>query len=75
VLIGGQARLPFIWVLLGLLGGLETLGFIGLFLGPAIMAALIALWRDWTGAPEPVEELQPRRVRRAASAAVRPRRT
>ena len=55
VLIGGAARLPFIWVLLGLLGGLETLGFIGLFLGPAIMAALIALWRDWTGAPEPAE--------------------
>jgi len=75
VLIGGQARLPFIWVLLGLLGGLETLGFIGLFLGPAIMAALIALWRDWTGSPEPVEERQPRRVRRAASAAVRSRQT
>jgi predicted PurR-regulated permease PerM len=34
-----------------LLGGLETLGFIGLFLGPAIMAALIALWREWTEAP------------------------
>ena len=26
VLIGGAARLPFIWVLLGLLGGLETSG-------------------------------------------------
>ena len=52
VLIGGAARLPFIWVLFGLLGGLETLGFIGLFLGPAIMAALVSLWRDWTGSPE-----------------------
>jgi predicted PurR-regulated permease PerM len=51
VLIGGAARLPFVWVLLGLLGGLETLGFIGLFLGPATMAALIALWREWTEAP------------------------
>jgi predicted PurR-regulated permease PerM len=51
VLIGGSARLPFVWVLLGLLGGLETLGFIGLFLGPAIMAALIALWREWTETP------------------------
>jgi predicted PurR-regulated permease PerM len=50
ILIGGQARLPFLWVLLGLLGGLETLGIIGLFLGPAIMAALIALWREWTEA-------------------------
>jgi predicted PurR-regulated permease PerM len=75
VLIGGAARLPFLWVLLGLLGGLETLGIIGLFLGPAIMAALIALWRDWTGSPEPVTATPPHRVRRAASGAVRPRRT
>ena len=67
VLIGGAARLPFIWVLLGLLGGLETLGFIGLFLGPAIMAALIALWRDWTGSSEAaVEPRSHPRVRRAA---------
>ena len=47
-IIGGAARLPFLWVLLGILGGLETFGIIGLFLGPAIMAALISLWRDWT---------------------------
>jgi predicted PurR-regulated permease PerM len=75
VLIGGAARLPFLWVLFGLLGGLETLGIIGLFLGPAIMAALIALWRDWTGEPEPGEAKSPRPVRRAARSAVRPRRT
>jgi predicted PurR-regulated permease PerM len=48
---GGAARLPFLWVLLGILGGLETFGIIGLFLGPAIMAALISLWRDWTELP------------------------
>ena len=48
VVIGGAARLPFLWVLLGILGGLESFGIIGLFLGPAIMAALISLWRDWT---------------------------
>jgi predicted PurR-regulated permease PerM len=51
VIIGGAARLPFLWVLLGILGGLETFGIVGLFLGPAIMAALISLWRDWTEAP------------------------
>jgi predicted PurR-regulated permease PerM len=48
VVIGGSAQLPFLWVLLGILGGLESFGIIGLFLGPAIMAALISLWRDWT---------------------------
>ena len=49
VLIGGATRLPFIWVLLGILGGVEQWGLIGLFLGPAIMAALILLWREWAG--------------------------
>lgn len=49
VLIGGATRLPFLWVLLGILGGVETFGLLGLFLGPAVMAALILLWRQWTG--------------------------
>ena len=50
-LIGGAVRLPFLWVLLGILGGLESFGFLGLFVGPAVMAALIALWREWTDPP------------------------
>ena len=45
-LIGGAVRLPFLWVLLGILGGLETIGLLGLFLGPALMAALVSIWRD-----------------------------
>jgi predicted PurR-regulated permease PerM len=48
VLIGSATRLPFIWVLFGILGGVATWGLLGLFLGPAIMAALIMLWREWT---------------------------
>ena len=47
VLIGGATKLPFLWVLLGILGGVEMWGLIGLFLGPAIMAALILMWREW----------------------------
>jgi predicted PurR-regulated permease PerM len=47
-LIGGATKLPFLWVLLGILGGLEVWGLIGLFVGPAVMAALILLWREWT---------------------------
>ena len=46
LLIGSSARLSFIWVLLGIFGGLSAFGIIGLFLGPAILAALIALWRE-----------------------------
>ena len=48
-LIGGTTKLPFIWVLLGILGGVETFGLLGLFVGPAIMAALILLWREMAG--------------------------
>jgi predicted PurR-regulated permease PerM len=46
-LIGGATHLPFIWVLLGILGGVEVWGLLGLFVGPAIMAALMLLWREW----------------------------
>jgi predicted PurR-regulated permease PerM len=69
VLIGGSTRLPFLWVLFGLLGGLETMGFIGLFVGPAVMAALIALWREWTGSPEPAARHRRSPARRTASGA------
>jgi predicted PurR-regulated permease PerM len=69
VLIGGAARLPFLWVLLGILGGLETFGLLGLFLGPVVMAALMSLWREWTQPAIPRDEPKPaeivRRGRRA----------
>jgi predicted PurR-regulated permease PerM len=52
-LIGGATRLPFVWVLLGILGGVETFGLLGLFLGPAVMAALILLWRELAGVGAP----------------------
>jgi predicted PurR-regulated permease PerM len=55
VLIGGATRLPFLWVLLGILGGVEAWGLVGLFLGPAIMAALILLWREFV-APDPLSQ-------------------
>ncbi|QDH14640.1 AI-2E family transporter [Oecophyllibacter saccharovorans] len=48
VLIGGTTKVPFMWVLLGILGGAETWGLLGLFLGPAIMAVLHLLWIHWT---------------------------
>lgn len=47
-LIGSATSMPFIWVLLGILGGVETFQLLGLFLGPAVMAALLSLWRDLT---------------------------
>ena len=49
VMIGDATRLPFMVVLLGILGGIEALGLIGLVVGPALMAVLMLLWREWVG--------------------------
>jgi predicted PurR-regulated permease PerM len=45
-LIGGSIRLPFFWALLGVFGGLETFGIVGLFIGPAILAVALTVWRE-----------------------------
>ena len=55
VLIGGATRLPFLWVLIGILGGVETLGLLGLFVGPATMAVLVMLWREFVEREPPVD--------------------
>lgn len=49
VLIGGAIRLPFLAVLFGILGGVETLGILGLFVGPIIMVLFITLWHESQG--------------------------
>lgn len=45
-MIGNTARLPFLLVLFGILGGAQTFGLVGLFIGPALMTALAVMWRD-----------------------------
>jgi predicted PurR-regulated permease PerM len=47
-LIGGAARLPFLLSLVAILGGIETFGLVGLFLGPIIMAAFLTALREWS---------------------------
>jgi len=46
-LISQQARIPFLVVLFGVLGGLAAFGLVGLFVGPVILAVLLAIWREW----------------------------
>lgn len=46
-LISREAAIPFIVVLFGVLGGLATFGLVGLFIGPVILAVLLAVWREW----------------------------
>ena len=50
-LVGGSARLPFLFAFVGIFGGLAAFGLIGLFLGPVIMAALLTVWREWIFRP------------------------
>lgn len=47
-LISQGAALPFLLVLLGVIGGLLAFGFIGLFLGPTLLAVGYAMLREWT---------------------------
>jgi predicted PurR-regulated permease PerM len=47
LVISNQSRIPFLLVLFGVLGGLTAFGFVGLFVGPVILAILIAIWREW----------------------------
>jgi predicted PurR-regulated permease PerM len=47
-LISRGANLPFIIVLLGVIGGVMTFGFIGLFLGPVLLAVGYSLAREFT---------------------------
>ncbi|HQT27078.1 MAG TPA: AI-2E family transporter, partial [Burkholderiales bacterium] len=48
MLIGDSAGLPLILIILGMLGGIETFGLLGIFIGPVIMATIVSLWREWT---------------------------
>lgn len=45
-LIGHRVDLPFLAVLFGLLGGVSTMGVLGLFIGPFMMAVLFWWLRD-----------------------------
>jgi len=47
LIISRGARLPFLLVLLGVLGGVIAFGFIGIFLGPVLLAVGLGLARRW----------------------------
>lgn len=46
LLISGAVQLPFLAVLFGILGGVETLGLLGLFVGPIVMVLFVTLWQE-----------------------------
>ncbi|TIL37848.1 AI-2E family transporter [Mesorhizobium sp.] len=58
-LVGGPIKLPFLPTFFGLVGGVKTMGFLGLFIGPVLMALLVAIWREWLREVELADELAP----------------
>jgi len=48
LLISRGSSLPFVLVLLGVLGGVLAFGFVGIFLGPVLLAVGFNLARSWT---------------------------
>lgn len=47
-LIGRETRLPMLWLFLAILGGLRSFGFLGVLLGPAVLALFLACVRIYT---------------------------
>ncbi len=55
LIISRGSDLPFVLVLLGVLGGAVAFGFIGVFLGPVLLAVGAALVREWTAGTPPTD--------------------
>jgi len=62
LLISGPTQIPFLLVLFGVLGGLSTLGLLGLFVGPVVLSVAFALLAEFGKRPD----LSPPSAARAA---------
>ena len=47
LVISGATKIPFLLIMFGVLGGLASFGLVGLFIGPMILAVLLAIWKEW----------------------------
>jgi predicted PurR-regulated permease PerM len=47
LVISSATQIPFLLVMFGVIGGLTAFGLIGMFVGPVIVAVLLAVWREW----------------------------
>lgn len=58
-LISRETNLPFVPVLLGVIGGVLAFGFIGVFIGPVLLAVSFALLHEWAGKKAPAAATAP----------------
>jgi predicted PurR-regulated permease PerM len=54
-LISRGSNLPLILMFFGVLGGLMAFGFLGVFLGPTLLAIGYVLFQEWSGEPRRVK--------------------
>ncbi|TCM69155.1 putative PurR-regulated permease PerM [Acinetobacter calcoaceticus] len=47
LVISGATQIPFLLIMFGVLGGIASFGLVGLFVGPVILAIMLAIWREW----------------------------
>ena len=67
IFIGGRAGLPTFPLLLSILGGLQVYGFLGVFLGPVVLAILIAFVDIYREQYREQLEAEPQRLERVAA--------
>ena len=48
IIISRSSNMPFILVLFGVMGGVFAFGFVGAFIGPALLAVGLSLLQEWT---------------------------
>lgn len=47
IILTKSVKIPFLLAFFGVIGGVSAFGFIGLFLGPVILAVAFAIWQEW----------------------------
>lgn len=60
-LVGFGAAMPITLIFLGVFGGFIAFGFLGMFIGPTLLAVFLALLQAWRQQPEREEGARPRR--------------
>lgn len=53
MLISRSSNLPFVLGLFGVLGGVYVFGFVGIFIGPALLAVGLSLLQEWAAVADP----------------------
>jgi predicted PurR-regulated permease PerM len=60
LVISSSTRIPYLLVLFAVLCGIASFGLLGLFLGPIVIAVLLAVWREWLIERAPLPPASPR---------------